>query len=43
MLLRQSGRAFAELTFAPSIVETRLADLLRHHTGHRPSPSEAHS
>ena len=43
MLLRQSGRAFAELTSAPSIMENRLADLLRHHTGHRPSPSEAHS
>src|SRR6478752_5835217 len=43
MLLRQSGRAFAELTSAPSIMENRLADLLRHHTGHRPSPSEAQS
>ena len=43
MLLRQSGRAFAELTAAPSILEVRLAELLRHHTGHRPSPGESRS
>ena len=43
MLLRHRGRAFADFTAQPSLVEARLADLLRHHTGRRPSPAETHS
>ncbi len=43
MLLRQSGRAFAELTRTPSRLEERLADRLRFHAGHRPSPAEVRS
>ncbi len=42
-LLRHRGRAFAEFAAAPSELEARLAELLRHHTGRRPSPSEVHS
>jgi hypothetical protein len=42
-LLRQSGRAFADFTAVPSELEARLSELLRHRTGRRPSPAEAHS
>jgi hypothetical protein len=42
-LLRQGGRAFADFTAQPSVVEGRLADLLRFRTGRGPSPAEAHS
>ena len=42
-LLRHRGRAFADFTAQPSVVEARLTDLLRHRTGRRPSPAEAHS
>ncbi len=42
-LLRHRGRAFADFTARTVVVEARLSDLLRHHTGRRPSPAEAHS
>ena len=42
-LLRHRGRAFADFAAAPSELEARLAELLRHRTGRRPSPAEAHS
>ena len=42
-LLRHRGRAFADFTAAPSELEARLSDAMRHSTGRRPSPSEARS
>ena len=42
-LLRHRGRAFAEFAAQPALLEARLAELLRHRTGRRPSPAEAHS
>lgn len=42
-LLRHRGRAFADFTNAPSELEARLSEALRHRTGRRPSPAEAHS
>jgi len=42
-LLRHRGRAFADFAAAPSELEARLSELLRHRTGRRPSPAEAHS
>jgi len=31
------------MAMQPSVIEERLADLLRHHAGHRPSPAEVRS
>ena len=42
-LLRLRGRAFADFAAAPSELEARLAEALRHRTGRRPSPAEARS
>lgn len=42
-LLRHRGRAFADFAAAPSELEARLAEALRHRTGRRPSPAEARS
>ena len=42
-MLRRGAAAFAELASQPSIMEERLADLLRHQTGQRASPAEMRS
>ncbi|SDP06376.1 hypothetical protein SAMN04515671_2847 [Nakamurella panacisegetis] len=42
-LLRQRAAAFAEMSAQPSVIEERLANLLRSQTGHRASPAEMRS
>ena len=42
-LLRHRAAGFAEMAMQPSVIEERLADLLRHQTGRRASPAEMRS